>query len=320
VKASCPELASSPPLRAAALLLSLAASACDLQFEPGSTVSNVRILGVQGAPTYAAPGETVSLEALAVDPLGRKLSIAWATCVNPAASTVGGCFLKIADDAAAGRPPAITMGDELTKYTFTVPGDAIASLPQVAARYASVGVVTVVCPGTISFDTATQSPGALPVRCLDGGGAPLPPEGYVISVKRIAVRARDRNANPEIASITWNGAPWPEDELREVSACRNDPTQFLDCEGGEEPTVGVLAAPGASEKGIDEFGTPFTEQVVAQYYATQGAFEYEVTAGDSAGTRWVARHGASGTDQSMWFVLRDDRGGVSWTSRRVRVR
>jgi hypothetical protein len=233
---------------------------------------------------------------------------------------VGACFVKLAADAAAGQPPQVTVGDGVTRYTFAVPSDAITSLPAVAAPHAAVGVVTVACPGTIAFDTATTSPGALPVRCLDASGAPLAPEQYVISVKRIAVRARDRNANPQIAAITWNGAPWREDEVRDVSACSNDPVQFLDCVGGEQPTIGVQPAPGAVESGVDEFGAPFTEQVVAQYYATQGAFEYDVRTRDAATTRWAARHAVSGTDQSMWFVLRDDRGGVSWATRRVHVR
>jgi hypothetical protein len=134
------------------------------------------------------------------------------------------------------------------------------------------------------------------------------------------VREHDRNANPAIAAITWNGAPWGEDEVREIGACRNDALQWTECEGGDLPTIGVQPAPGAFESGVDEFGTPFTEQVIVQYYVTQGAFEFDVRTGDAATTRWAARHAASGTDQSMWFVLRDDRGGSSWASRRVHVR
>ena len=35
---------------------------------------------------------------------------------------------------------------------------------------------------------------------------------------------------------------------------------------------------------------------------------------------WVARRGASGQTLSLWFVARDDRGGVSWTTRQVQVK
>jgi hypothetical protein len=48
-------------------------------------------------------------------------------------------------------------------------------------------------------------------------------------------------------------------------------------------------------------------------------FEDEVRIAAEAETRWVARSTASGSEQSLWFVARDDR-GVSWAERRVRVR
>ncbi len=72
--------------------------------------------------------------------------------------------------------------------------------------------------------------------------------------------------------------------------------------------------------GRDELGRDFTEQLVIQYYATEGIFEYEVRTGASPKTGWVARKRASGKTLTLWFVARDDRGGVTWTQRRVSVR
>jgi hypothetical protein len=47
---------------------------------------------------------------------------------------------------------------------------------------------------------------------------------------------------------------------------------------------------------------------------------YEVRVGNSPQNGWVARKAASGQTLTLWFVARDDRGGVGWTTRRVRVR
>ena len=158
------------------------------------------------------------------------------------------------------------------------------------------------------------------MRCTDADGQLVPPAGFVISVKRITIREHDRNANPAIASVTWNGAPWPEEETREVAPCTNDPVQFTDCTGGDQPSIAVTPAADAQEVGTDEFGTTFSEQLIVQNYGTEGAFEFDVRRGASPGGKWVARHGASGTDQTLWFVLHDDRGGVSWATRTVHVR
>ncbi|MEY4549686.1 MAG: hypothetical protein RL685_5881, partial [Pseudomonadota bacterium] len=53
---------------------------------------------------------------------------------------------------------------------------------------------------------------------------------------------------------------------------------------------------------------------------TDGIFEDEVRIAEEPETTWVARSGSSGSTVTLWFVARDDRGGVSWTTRRVSVR
>ena len=99
-----------------------------------------------------------------------------------------------------------------------------------------------------------------------------------------------------------------------------NPCRFTDCTGGDQPSIAVTPAADAQEMGTDEFGTTFSEQLIVQNYGTEGAFEFDVRRGASPGGKWVARHGASGTDQTLWFVLHDDRGGVSWATRTVHVR
>jgi hypothetical protein len=304
----------------ATLLSFFVTTSCSVPFEPGSTVSEVRLLAVQGAPSYASPGETIALRALTADPQKRTLSVGWTTCENPDSSVVNACLDQIVANRAVGRAPSWTVGNDLTDFSLTIPSDAITSLPAAAISNATIGVVTVVCPGTIVLPAEGSVADALPFRCLDSEGQSLPPERFVVSVKRIAVRSHDHNANPSIELVEWNGVPWPEGESREAAPCNNEPVQYADCNGGGSPTISVHASDGAAETGTDEFGTPFREQLIVQNYATAGVFEYDVRRADAPGAKWAARHSASGSDQTMWFVLHDDRGGVSWTSRTVHVR
>lgn len=93
-----------------------------------------------------------------------------------------------------------------------------------------------------------------------------------------------------------------------------------DCEGKGDHRIAAVLSPASFQAGVDEFGRDFAEQLIVQHYTTDGIFEDEVRVGDDSETRWVARSGASGGEVTVWFVARDDRGGVTWAERRARVR
>jgi hypothetical protein len=283
-------------------------------------VSDVRILAVQADQPFAHPGDQVALDALAVDPRGRPLTYAWTTCTDAPSTIVTACLDAIAAAARAGRPPSIASGVGLSTYSLSVATDALSGLPADEARNASIGIVTVVCPGTISFGApAAWTPGELPVQCTDASGVAVPPGGFVVSVKTVYLRRSDRNQNPPIADVTWNGTSWAEGEVKALAPCDADPTLYGDCHGGDRPEIAIVAGPGAVESGTNENGIPFTEQVIGQYYGTQTVFEADVRDVADLATHAAARKVASGTTQTLWFVLRDDRGGVSWATRTIRV-
>jgi hypothetical protein len=126
-------------------------------------------------------------------------------------------------------------------------------------------------------------------------------------VKRIFV-SDQRNANPTISGVTFDGAPWPEGELREVDACATEGNRIDDCEGADEHAISVSAEVEPNE------------QTVVEYYATEGIFDDEVRIASDPQTKWAARSQSVGKNVTMFFVVRDSRGGVSWTTREVRVR
>jgi hypothetical protein len=274
--------------------LSLAAAiSCGGDFEPGSRVTKLRVLAVRADPPFARPGEEVRLEALVFDPAGRTLSWGWSSCFEPDAPGALPCF-------NAAPPPA---AGEAGAFTLRVPDDALAP-PEASPRLgATLGVNLVVCPGTIT-EGPTQG---LRAGCVDEAGT-----------KHVTVRANDRNENPRLEGLSWDDADWPEGLVPEVDACDTDGNDFDKCDRSLAHRIAPSLGP--PEQGVDELGVAFDEDQIVQFYATEGVFEDEVRAAPSTSTRWVARRLASGRTVTFWVVARDDRGGVSWVTRQVRVR
>jgi hypothetical protein len=297
-------------------LLPLLALGCSDELEPGTKVDSLRVLAQQADLPFAHPGETVRLSSLSYDPQGRPLTWAWASCVNPSESSLQGCFDRI----AASPDPAsaiFAMGEGVDAPTLTIPSDAIANLPAAARAAASIGVVSAACPGDLSLE---DGPAELPFKCRETGtGRALPLDDFIVGIKRITVRETERNLNPQIERITFDGEDWAEGDVKEVGYCNQDDFSYETCPGEQHQLAPQLSA-GSFESGQDELGREFEEQVVLQYYGTEGIFEHEVKIGSEPKNGWVARKRASGQTLKLWFVARDNRGGVSWAERQVRVR
>lgn len=297
-------------------LFAFATSACEEEFDPGSRVTSFRVLAVSTDAPFARPGESVHFEALAVEPLGRTVTWGWASCVNPASSAVMGCLEQVAAEVAAGNTSNVTIGPD-QNFDFMIPADALASLPVAARPSAIAGAVSVACPGTLSIAASE----AMPFSCRDAdSGREFGLDEFVVGLKRVTLRETDRNQNPSIASVTFDGEPWLAEDVKEVDSCNTDGNTYDDCKGDARHRIAAFVTAESVESGRDEFGEAFEEQVVIQHYATEGIFEDEVRVADDPETGWVARRSASGSELTLWFVARDDRGGVTWTERRVRVR
>ena len=302
-------------------LLTLAG--CDADFDPGSNVDSLRVLSVQADNPYASPGETVHLSATYYDPDEREITWAWLQCSNPASSSVDGCLTEIAETAiASGELPLIASGAGVDNVDVTIAADALSALPAEGRANALTGVLSIACPGTLDVDlgAAAAQGSILPFRCTDAAGVELGLHDTIVGVKRIFVRETDKNQNPSILSVTFDGEPWAEDDVKEVDFCETDDFTFDDCEGKGDHRIAAQVTPESFEAGTDEFGRDFAEELVVQHYATDGIFEYEVRIAELPETRFVARSVASGQELRLWFVARDDRGGVTLAERRVRVR
>ncbi len=303
--------------RAAAVTAAIALGAgCSADFDPSSRVTGLRVLAVRADQPYAPPGATVQLSALAVDPAGRALTWGWGTCVDPGAPDVVTCIDGV-------DWSSFTIAPDMPDFAVTVPDDAIDRIPAAARARASVGVVTVVCPGDLSVASPPVSiaaTGELPFVCRDPTtGRALAIDEYVAGVKRVFVRATDRNANPAIGNVTWGNGDWPADVTQTASACAVSGNDASRCDGALRHAVAAIPAPGSAESGVDSFGAAFDEQIVVQYYATEGIFADDVRIASSPATTWTAREESAGRTVSLWMIVRDDRGGVDWTARSVAV-
>ncbi|HKO91421.1 MAG TPA: hypothetical protein VJU61_09735 [Polyangiaceae bacterium] len=300
-------------------LLALGAlAACGAEFDPGTQVSSLRVLAVQADTPYAHPGDTVRLQALSYDPLDRPITWAWAACPTPAGSSVDACLAQVGADAAAGELVVLAQGEGQDNIEITIPADALDGIPDPARPQALAGVLSIACPGELELgDLGTP----LPFRCTDpGSGAELDLHDTVVGVKRVFLRENDVNQNPVIERVLFDGEEWLADDIKEVDACDTDAFDYDACKNADRHRIGAVVDAASFETGRDEFGGDFSEEVIVQHYATDGIFEDEVRIAEEPETGWVARTGSSGSEVSLWFVARDDRGGVSWTTRRVRVR
>jgi hypothetical protein len=71
---------------------------------------------------------------------------------------------------------------------------------------------------------------------------------------RIFVREADRNQNPVIESITFDGELWEEGDVKEVDSCATDDFTLDDCRGDGDHTIAAVVSPASFETGVDELG------------------------------------------------------------------
>jgi len=291
---------------------------CAADFDPASRVNSFRVLAQRTDVPFAKPGETVNISSLGYDPRGRSVTWAWGACVNPEASTVQGCLDKIAADAqSSGSSAILAQGLGLSSFDYTVPADALDALPALAKPSAMVGVISIACPGDLSLEPGVDH---LPFSCKEAGtGRAFELDEYVVGLKRIQIRSTDRNLNPTIEQVSFDGEPWPEDEIKQVIGCDTEKNEYQPCAENTKHKLGARPTADSVESGRTEFGVDFTEQVIIEYYATEGVFEYEIKIGADPVTGWAARKSASGKDLTLWMVVHDDRGGATWAERHVHV-
>ncbi|HSI05273.1 MAG TPA: hypothetical protein VLC93_12380 [Myxococcota bacterium] len=265
------------------------------------------MLAVVADPPFAVPGATVAFDMLAVSQAGVPLEVAWfAGCENPPGDQAERCLDTL--------DTTIVLGD--THFETTISADIISRRPPTPGatpKYGTAYVYFAVCAGTL----VNQERLGFGVDCVDrDSGQPLGAASFVVGYTPIFAYDDVANTNPLIADVSVPDS---------VPACTA--ADVDDC-----PDIDVLVAvdPSQSEPDYSAVAvgdSPVGELLWATFFTTSGEFVADTRLiadgddfrplDDSKGT-WHVEPGYTGP-VTIYVVLRDNRGGSSWTRREVTV-
>ncbi len=317
----------------------------------GEPAHSVRMFATRADAPYVDAGATVTLEALFTDARKQKLPHEaknyWIplVCMNPANDAYYACFIPSDGgagggarfvpagplaDAGAGEggafgggltsiPTDVDLGPFLPQgntFSFTMPADAIQPRKG-SAPYGLAVVFNILCAGTVTFAPRDPSAGPqqVPLRCTDDNGEPLTPKDYVIGISRVYSFADRTNTNPVIEKVTLEGADVDLKAGITLETCTAE--KRADCKDNK---IDVRVSDGSWENNPDPAGNDqgLREQIWVDYYSDMGDFTEDARllfdpkvgrVSDSA----VKYHAPSDPqDGTIWAVVHDNRGGVSW--------
>ncbi len=324
---------------AVAAVAAFALSCNDDPYPNKSQVASVRILAVRADLPYAHPGETVKLEALAVDGRSRQtvpMRMMWfpVPCIDPPGGQYYDCYPAL----EAAFPIGVDLTAQLiegTTHSITIPEGALANVAPQPGR-SGEPIVTAwtfmfACAGHVERipRAGRLAKNAPPFACFDADRKQLPAEEGVFGFTRVSVTATRRNAIPTLKSILVRGRPV--DPVKGISLphCERDLYETVtdeDCNG-----VGMVidfddADAEIDPDNLDAEGRPGRETIYSDWYVTFGRFRTE---------RRIDRDPFRGRPEipdilyeptrslgkgTLWAVLHDNRGGTSWMSVPIEIR
>lgn len=268
-------------------LLSVVAllSACGTSFDPESYVDGLRVLAIKAEPPEAAPGQSTTLTALAVDTAGSAITVSWTACTEPPLTGAGPIHQDCFDQDAA--PYLIPMGTGLS-----VTGD----IPDVTPS---------------DFGPPDAGGGLyLPIRVQARSASGAVDAAYEL---RLAQGAPP-NHNPQLLGVLTVPAVGPPAPLEEASP--------LEMHAGDEVTLRAVLSDDSAETyalAVAGQSSTATEIVSVSWFATGGSLSESVTGQPKPDTVWRAdKHlPPAGTVIDLYVVAHDERGGTDYLHRSV---
>jgi hypothetical protein len=308
----------STPARAAtlglALSLTLPLSACLPNVEiDEATVRAPKVLAVRAVPAEAAPGDTITWEAVVGAPNGVALAEpGWSRCdarrplaeLGPVARA---CFDDEAARTALGEGLAITTALPRNSCSLFGPNPPPAKPGEAGGRPVDADRTGgYYHPFVVALGAARDAAFAR-VFCGLAGATQAESVRYATEYRR--------NTNPIVASIAV---------VRGGVATELGEDPPLAITAGETLELEVRWPPESVERylrrGDEGALTETSESLRASFFVTGGAVadpRVGATAANAARTAYEAP--AEPGEVRVWAVLRDERGGVGWLDRRVRV-
>jgi hypothetical protein len=309
-------------------------------FDPASKIQGVRVLALKSDKPYAKPGDTVTVDMLAVDRRlnpGAPMQIFWLplVCTNPFNDAYFGCFTPYAKitgvngELGAGTGGVAVGAGDVTAllpkgptFSYKIPTDAVSSHAVVPGSNGPYGISIIfymACAGRVRFasrDEASANPQQVPLQCVDDDGKALTPDDYVIGFWRTYVYDDRTNANPVIESVKLKDQVIPPGVPVLIDPCTRK--NAMDCNAAE---FNVVVPPSSQEDKPYDPDAP-KERVWVAAFSDVGSVDgaqkllYDTKAGsitDNA-IKVTAKREDGGKSGSLWLVVHDNRGGTAWTT------
>lgn len=273
-------------------------SACTGSLDERSDVRDLRVLAIQAEPPELVLADElpdVRLRALVADPREPERTIAyeWLAC-------------GLTDDlrcASAEYSEALGGGTaSLAEIGATLPvGPALLAAARELDTYRGFGGVSVVAELVLAAGTEEELHAIKQVTATLGLPAGTSP-----------------NANPSPPSLRHDEIDWPAGEVLEVA-----PGAEVSIDPASPPEDAEHYAVYRFDLGVEEL----EEYLEYDFFASDGAWTRNDSGGPpdplatetSLASVWTAPDEAPEDEVAIWVVVRDGRGGLDWTERRVRV-
>ena len=297
---------------------------CQNDFNPQSLVDSVRILAARADKPYAAPGDTVNLDVLAYD--GRTtqtepMTVAWVPlpCINPPGDLYYACYPAAAQLFPEGvdLTPALHAG---TQFSFQLPSDIITThgASKTGDPYGLAVAFAVACAGHVEYvpPPPGEGPNALPFGCFDSNHNRLGADDFVFAFALVYAFADRTNTNPVIESATFAGAAIDPDAGVTLASCTQ--SAIGSCTIAPVDIVVPDSSQEQDPGNKDVNGNILGEEIWVDMYLTAGSIKHDATILFDPGTGRVPNTTNQYTppqtpgEQMLWFVVRDNRGGVNW--------
>jgi len=278
-------------------------------------IDRLRILAVRPEPAEPAPGDVVSFEALIVDPQGDPEMTIWFGCLSDEAEVMG-CLGQMDLDVLEDLDPAALeeldpeemaeLWEQLVEAglmgiepylapSYTIPADILDGLSEEERL-----------EGLNLFVQVTAIPQG------SGEEEDVAEDDVELAYKRVPVsEARTPNHNPAIAGLRIEGVEFGPDVVFEVDAGQSYRIEPVLADDAIE-TYEYLNQQGQVEERVEE---PYFS-----FYVEEGALDASYSIHPYGEVEWTAPTPAEKTDQMLWVVMQDRRGGMNWWSQQLRVR
>lgn len=307
------------------VIVGVLGASCAEEFTPMNELEGLRVLAVQSDPPAIGTAQTAQLAALVHAPEGQTVQYSWSWCPFLGSAQSGyECMideaqlkeaLQAIDPSAAALVPSFDLGTEPTAtFTLNLPTPLLDLLCETVLGQATASLgVTPNCGDTVKSSVVLKiSSGQERVTATKSLG--------------LLLEASGASSNPPIGSIkarVKGSDDWFFLGETQSASVEAGGTYVLDVDIAEEASEWFT--PPATE--ADPNPEPIRERLFITWFVTAGSTE-AIRTGFIDGkvgfdvlraNNWSIPQINPPSEATLYVVLQDERGGVTWTQRTVKV-